>query len=150
MRALGKSAVFALLCVLFTHSATASTLFKDPEFKIKVVRNVQFGNGEVRQPSLAKRPLLADVYQPDSVDPSWKRPVMIAIHGGGFLLLDRTAGAALTHLAAPWADGVTAVADDAATPTGVLVRPDGVVAWATDVDAGTGLVEALRRWAGER
>lgn len=89
MRALVKSAVFALLCSLFTHSAIASTLFRDPEFKIKVARNVQFGSGEVRQPSPARRPLLADIYQPDTADSSWKRPVMIAIHGGGFLFGDK-------------------------------------------------------------
>jgi len=90
MRALVKSAVFGLLCTLFTHSATASTLFRDPEFRIKVARNVQFGSGEVRQPAPAKRPLFADVYQPDTADPSWKRPVMIAIHGGGFLFGDKS------------------------------------------------------------
>ncbi|MEU9779886.1 hypothetical protein AB0H92_02660 [Streptomyces phaeochromogenes] len=41
--------------------------------------------------------------------------------------------------------------DDNATPTGVLVRPDGVVAWAsdtTDIAAVTGLEAALRRRTG--
>ncbi|WP_437113721.1 hypothetical protein [Streptomyces violaceusniger] len=41
--------------------------------------------------------------------------------------------------------------DGHATPTGVLVRPDGVVAWAsdtTDVAAITGLEAALHRWTG--
>jgi hypothetical protein len=42
---------------------------------------------------------------------------------------------------------VTAVTGDPATPAGVLVRPDGVVAWATD-STDTGLDAALRRWAG--
>ncbi|MFF1786720.1 FAD-dependent oxidoreductase [Kitasatospora sp. NPDC058243] len=80
-------------------------------------------------------------------------------HGGGFLLLDRTADGAFTRLASDWTGRVTvvtAVADDSATPTGVLVRPDGVVAWACDTTStATGaaadaaaLEAALHRWAG--
>jgi hypothetical protein len=71
-------------------------------------------------------------------------------HAGGFLLLDRTPDGAVTRLAAPWAAGVTTVADAGGTPTGVLVRPDGVVAWASDASDGAGLVDALRGWAGVR
>ena len=40
------------------------------------------------------------------------------------------------------------VLDDPGTPTGVLVRPDGVVAWATDTADTTGLAAALQRWTG--
>nr|WP_315975420.1 hypothetical protein [Streptomyces nigrescens] len=40
------------------------------------------------------------------------------------------------------------MSDDRATPTGVLVRPDGVVAWASDIAAVTRLDAALHRWAG--
>jgi flavin-dependent dehydrogenase len=72
-------------------------------------------------------------------------------HGGGFLLLDRTPDGALARLAAAWAGRVSSVTDDHATPSGVLVRPDGVVAWAsdtTDIAAVTGLEAALHRWAG--
>jgi 2-polyprenyl-6-methoxyphenol hydroxylase-like FAD-dependent oxidoreductase len=75
-------------------------------------------------------------------------------HGGGFLLLDRTPDGAFARLAAAWAGRVTSVTDDHATPTGVLVRPDGVVAWAsdttdtTDTAAVPGLEAALRRWTG--
>jgi aromatic ring hydroxylase-like protein len=71
-------------------------------------------------------------------------------HGGGFLMLDRTPDGAFTRLAAPWASDVTTVGDDEGTPTGVLVRPDGVVAWASDTSDGAGLDDALRRWAGVR
>ena len=71
-------------------------------------------------------------------------------HGGGFLLLDRTPDGAFARVAAPWASDVTAVADDDGTPTGVLVRPDGVVAWSGDTSADAGLADALRRWAGVR
>jgi len=72
-------------------------------------------------------------------------------HGGGFLLLDRTPDGAFTRLAAAWTGRVSSVTDDHATPTGVLVRPDGVVAWAsdtTDTVAVTGLEAALHRWTG--
>lgn len=72
-------------------------------------------------------------------------------HGGGFLLLDRTPDGAFARLATSWAGRVTSVADEHATPTGVLVRPDGVVAWAsdtTDIAAVTGLESALHRWTG--
>jgi acetyl esterase/lipase len=67
----------------------AATLFKDPQFKIKVTRNVQYAAGDVRQPSAAKRPLFLDIYQPQTNE-SFKRPVMIAIHGGGFLFGDKS------------------------------------------------------------
>ncbi|MCX5181730.1 FAD-dependent oxidoreductase [Streptomyces sp. NBC_00268] len=72
-------------------------------------------------------------------------------HGGGFLLLDRTPDGAFARLAAAWAGRVSSVTDDHATPTGVLVRPDGVVAWASDttgIAAVTGLEDALHRWTG--
>ena len=38
--------------------------------------------------------------------------------------------------------------DDHAAPTGVLVRPDGVVAWASDSTDTAGLEAALYRWTG--
>ncbi|MEU6550546.1 FAD-dependent monooxygenase [Streptomyces sp. NPDC046915] len=72
-------------------------------------------------------------------------------HGGGFLLLDRTPDGAFARRAAAWAGRVSGVTDGHATPTGVLVRPDGVVAWASDsadTAAVTGLEAALHRWAG--
>ena len=70
-------------------------------------------------------------------------------HGGGFLLLDRTPDGAFAGLAAAWAGRVTSVTDDLKTPTGVLVRPDGVVAWAADSDDIACLEAVLHRWAGE-
>jgi len=84
--------IMGFLCLLglIVLPARATTLFKDPQFKVKVVRNLQFGTGEVRQPNPAKHPLFLDVYQPDSSDASWKRPAMIAVHGGGFLLGDKS------------------------------------------------------------
>jgi 2-polyprenyl-6-methoxyphenol hydroxylase-like FAD-dependent oxidoreductase len=72
-------------------------------------------------------------------------------HGGGFLLLDRTPDGAFASLAAAWTgrvNNVTDVTDDHATPTGVLVRPDGVVAWASDTIDSAGLEAALRQWSG--
>ncbi|MFI1200279.1 FAD-dependent monooxygenase [Streptomyces sp. NPDC020883] len=72
-------------------------------------------------------------------------------HGGGFLLLDRTPDRGFARAAAAWTGRVGSVRDDHATPTGVSVRPDGVVAWAADTadsTTATGLEAALRRWAG--
>ncbi|WP_051840769.1 FAD-dependent oxidoreductase [Streptomyces sp. NRRL F-5126] len=80
-------------------------------------------------------------------------------HAGGFVLLDRTQDGAFARVAAPWTGRVSGVTDKAgsgqAAPTGVLVRPDGVVAWASDATgaeatatAATALEAALRRWAG--
>jgi 2-polyprenyl-6-methoxyphenol hydroxylase-like FAD-dependent oxidoreductase len=69
-------------------------------------------------------------------------------HGGGFLLLDRTPDGAFSRLATAWGGRVTSVIDDHATPAGVLVRPDGVVAWACDTSDDSGLEAALHRWAG--
>jgi 2-polyprenyl-6-methoxyphenol hydroxylase-like FAD-dependent oxidoreductase len=67
-------------------------------------------------------------------------------HGGGFLLLDRTPDGAFARRAAAWVGPVHSVRDyspvaslapdhspvASLAPVGVLVRPDGVVAWATD------------------
>ncbi|MFF5007218.1 hypothetical protein ACFY3G_30855 [Streptomyces phaeochromogenes] len=72
-------------------------------------------------------------------------------HGGGFLLLDRTQDGTFARLAQAWDGRVSSVTDGHATPTGMLVRPDGVVAWAsdaTDIAAVTGLESALHRWTG--
>jgi 2-polyprenyl-6-methoxyphenol hydroxylase-like FAD-dependent oxidoreductase len=69
-------------------------------------------------------------------------------HGGGFLLLDRTPDGAFARIAAAWAGRVRSVTDEHATPTGVLVRPDGVVAWASDTTDTAGLEAALRQWIG--
>ncbi len=69
-------------------------------------------------------------------------------HNGGFLLLDRTSDDTFARLAGAWAGRVNCVTDDHGTPTGVLVRPDGVVVWASDGGDVAGLEVALRRWAG--
>jgi acetyl esterase/lipase len=90
MRLAGKFSIAMLLLGLFPVIGHATILFRDSQFKIKVARNVQYGTGDVRQPGAAKRPLFLDVYQPDSADLSWKRPAVIAIHGGGFLFGDKT------------------------------------------------------------
>lgn len=86
--------LFFLLPILAVCSS-AATLFKDPQFPVKVTRNVPYGAGEVRQPGLEKRRLLMDIYQPQTTDVSFKRPVMIAIHGGGFLFGDKREMASL-------------------------------------------------------
>lgn len=81
-------------------------------------------------------------------------------HSGRFVLLDRLDGA-LAAVAGGWHDRVVTVVEDAyavegpqayRSLTGLLVRPDGVIAWATDGDdpdeAVAGLTSALDRWVG--
>ena len=81
-------------------------------------------------------------------------------HAGRFVLLNRL-GAVLTAATDGWSDRLTRVIEGAAaadcsdayrTATGLLVRPDGIIAWATetiDPDEGvTELTAALRRWVG--
>jgi 2-polyprenyl-6-methoxyphenol hydroxylase-like FAD-dependent oxidoreductase len=69
-------------------------------------------------------------------------------HSGAFVLLDRTPDGALGRVAAPWAPRLVSVADPGGEPAGLLVRPDGIVAWAGN-DHTRGLKAALHRWAGE-
>ncbi|MFF4598786.1 FAD-dependent monooxygenase [Amycolatopsis sp. NPDC001319] len=69
-------------------------------------------------------------------------------HSGGFVLLDRTPDGAFSRLTAPWSTRVTTVPDGPAAPAGLLLRPDGVVAWATDTPDPAGLASALQQWAG--
>ncbi|MFF9395604.1 FAD-dependent oxidoreductase [Streptomyces griseoluteus] len=65
-------------------------------------------------------------------------------HEGGFLLLDRTPGAVFGGRAR---DRARVIPDEGAGVLGALIRPDGVVAWATDTPDAHGLDEALNRWA---
>jgi 2-polyprenyl-6-methoxyphenol hydroxylase-like FAD-dependent oxidoreductase len=73
-------------------------------------------------------------------------------HDGGALLLDLADSAELRDLAAGWADRVrlvTATAPACPELTGMLVRPDGHVAWAAGGGGDhAGLREALARWFG--
>lgn len=82
-------------------------------------------------------------------------------HTGRFVLLDRLGGF-LASTADGWGERVDAVAETATaadcpdayrTATGLLVRPDGIIAWATDTidcdEAVAGASAALSRWAGE-
>ena len=78
------------LALTASHALEASTLFKDAQFKVKVLRNVQYATGNVREPKTGKRALLLDVYEPDREADAGKRPAMIAIHGGGFLFGDKS------------------------------------------------------------
>ncbi|MFF9364168.1 FAD-dependent monooxygenase [Streptomyces griseoluteus] len=65
-------------------------------------------------------------------------------HEGGFLLLDRTPGAVFGGRAR---DRARVIRDEGTGVLGALIRPDGVVAWATDTPDEHGLDEALSRWA---
>ena len=67
------------------------------------------------------------------------RPVLIDASGGAF-----------AAIAAGWADRVELVTASVmdSPVAGLLLRPDGYVAWATDSAEGPGLVAALERWFG--
>ena len=85
-----KSLLLAALTGVAITPVCAATMFRDPQFKVMVLRNVQFATGDVRQPNLAKRGLFLDIYQPETAESPFKRPAMIAIHGGGFLFGDKS------------------------------------------------------------
>ncbi|MFJ4802813.1 FAD-dependent monooxygenase [Streptomyces murinus] len=78
------------------------------------------------------------------------------LHTGRPLLLDLTGSPAPDTLTAPYADRLTVLTATCPTrPTlkALLVRPDGVVAWAADTDGEEkadqdGLAAALERWVG--
>ncbi|WP_410673900.1 FAD-dependent monooxygenase [Amycolatopsis sp. cmx-4-68] len=74
------------------------------------------------------------------------------LHDGRALLLDLAENAELRETASGWAGRVTTLTvkcDSEPALTGVLVRPDGYIAWATEDGGTTGLEAALRRWFGE-
>jgi 2-polyprenyl-6-methoxyphenol hydroxylase-like FAD-dependent oxidoreductase len=74
------------------------------------------------------------------------------LQDGRALLLDLADNAGLRATAKGWAGRVTtltAKCDSEPALTGVLIRPDGHLAWAREDGATTGLEAALRRWFGE-
>jgi 2-polyprenyl-6-methoxyphenol hydroxylase-like FAD-dependent oxidoreductase len=74
------------------------------------------------------------------------------LQDGRALLLDLAEDAGLRETASGWAGRVgvlTAKCDSEPALTGVLVRPDGHIAWAREDGATTGLADALHRWFGE-
>jgi 2-polyprenyl-6-methoxyphenol hydroxylase-like FAD-dependent oxidoreductase len=74
------------------------------------------------------------------------------LKGGAGLLLDFTAGVSLQTLAGRWSDRIVYIARSATDPLGLtalLLRPDGIVAWASDTkpDAGEA-AQAATKWFG--
>jgi 2-polyprenyl-6-methoxyphenol hydroxylase-like FAD-dependent oxidoreductase len=72
------------------------------------------------------------------------RRVYEALRGGGFVLVDTTGWAATTHGLHHVA--VVPVRPVRRAPAAVLVRPDGYVAWATDVRDAGAVDAAVREW----
>ncbi|MDS0138957.1 MULTISPECIES: FAD-dependent monooxygenase [unclassified Amycolatopsis] len=74
------------------------------------------------------------------------------LHDGKALLLDLADAAGLRETAAGWAGRVnvlSAKCDSEPALTGVLVRPDGHIAWASEDGSTADLEAALRTWFGE-
>ncbi|MEU5263896.1 FAD-dependent monooxygenase [Amycolatopsis sp. NPDC021455] len=74
------------------------------------------------------------------------------LQDGKALVLDLAEDAAVRETASGWAGRVrvlTAKCDSEPALTGVLIRPDGHIAWASDDGSTAGLEAALRRWFGE-
>ncbi|WP_410633052.1 FAD-dependent monooxygenase [Amycolatopsis sp. cmx-4-83] len=74
------------------------------------------------------------------------------LQDGKALLLDLADNAGLRQAAAGWGDRVNVLAvkcDSEPALTGVLLRPDGFVAWASEDGGTAGLAAALRKWFGE-
>ncbi|WP_410589941.1 FAD-dependent monooxygenase [Amycolatopsis sp. lyj-23] len=74
------------------------------------------------------------------------------LHDGKALLLDLADHGDLRETASGWAGHVnvlTAKCDSEPALTGVLVRPDGYIAWAREDGSTAGLEAALREWFGE-
>ncbi|MEV5834803.1 FAD-dependent monooxygenase [Nocardia sp. NPDC052112] len=72
---------------------------------------------------------------------------------GRAILLDLADSAELRTIAQPWSDVVRVVTAKPVAPrelSAMLIRPDGYVAWAADSGDRDGLVEALRRWFGDK
>jgi Esterase/lipase len=89
MKSTPKLLLSLLGAITLAATAQATTLYRDPQFKVKVVRNLQYATGAVNQPAAGKRGLSLDLYEPED-DAARKRPAMIAIHGGGFLFGDKS------------------------------------------------------------
>jgi len=74
------------------------------------------------------------------------------LRDGRGLILDFTSGAPLRPLAASWYDRIDYVSADVENPFGlsaILIRPDGFVAWASEIAGDRdGVVEAASRWFG--
>ena len=71
-----------------------------------------------------------------------------------FVLVDQTRdGLFAATVAGGWTDRLRVIRGQAiksaGLPTGVLIRPDGIVAWATSGGDAAGLEAALRRWCGD-
>ena len=74
------------------------------------------------------------------------------LRAGRGLLLDFEGRESLQALAGRWSDRIGYVASDARERLGVsalLVRPDGIVAWASGSSGDGGAAQALSRWFGE-
>jgi FAD binding domain/Aromatic-ring hydroxylase, C-terminal len=112
---------------------------------------------DIRYPMQAQEPVdvLTGTWMPDLALQRENRPTRVAelMRTARPILLDLAGRAELMEAAAGWADRVDVVAATSVNrpADGVLIRPDGYVAWASGPDstrAADGLQHALRTWFG--
>lgn len=58
--------------------------FKDPQFNVRITKDIVYGTAGVRAPLRGRKDLLLDLYEPEGADVPALRPALIAVHGGGF------------------------------------------------------------------
>ena len=76
-------AMAAVLCLLVASSALAQTLYLDEQFGFTLTTGVIFASKPVGVPA-TDMDLRLELYEPSGVGVPSSRPVVVAIHGGGF------------------------------------------------------------------
>jgi bifunctional hydroxylase/dehydrase len=109
--------------------------------------------GDGDHPLLGRR--LPDTELTGGFGPSGSTTAVELLHAGRGVVLDLADDEEVRAAASPWSDRIDVVT--ATVPRhgqldgarGVLVRPDGYVAWVGTSDSGPGLTDALARWFGQ-
>ena len=60
----------------------SAVLFKDPQFTVRVTKDIVYGTAKVGAPLRSRKPLLLDLYEPEGA--THARPAVITMHGGAF------------------------------------------------------------------
>lgn len=109
--------------------------------------------GDGDHPLLGRR--LPDTELTGGFGPSGSTTAFELLHAGRGVVLDLADDEEVRAAASPWSDRIDVVTATVPRPgqldgaRGVLVRPDGYVAWVGTSDSGPGLTDALARWFGQ-